>query len=204
MEWALCGNYRPISLLSNISKLIEKLMYVRLYRFFNLHNTLLECQFGFRANHSTSHALISITEKLRDALDTGHFACGVFIDLKKAFDTVDHKILISKLEHYGVRGIIKDWLSSYLDNRKQFVSLNGFKSSLNFITCGFPQGSVLGPLLFLIYITDLSSSVKHSVVHHFADDTNLICINKSLKLLNKHINYDLKGITDWLNGIEYP
>ena len=196
----ICGNYRPISLLSNISKILEKLMYARLYRFLNLYNIIVECQFGFRANHSTSHALISITEKLREALDTGNFACGVFIDLKKAFDTVDHNILIAKLEHYGVRGVVKQWFYSYLNNRNQFVSINGYKSSRKIIKCGVPQGSVLGPLLFLLYINDFSSSVKHSTVHHFADDTNLMCINRSLKQLNQHINYDLKKITDWLNS----
>ena len=195
-----CGNYRPISLLSNISKLFEKLMYSRLYSFLKIYNCLNELQFGFQANHSTAHALLSITEKIRNALDTDHFACGVFIDLRKAFDTVDHKILVKKLEHYGSRGIPKHWFSSYLSNRKQFVSINGFKSSLKQITCGVPQGSVLGPLLFLIYINDLSFSVKHSTVYHFADDTNLLCINKSLKSLCKQINYDLKKLTDWLNG----
>ena len=125
-----CCNYRPISLLSNISKLLEKLMYSRLYNFSNMYNCFSELQFGFRAKHSTSHALISITEKIRTALDTGHYACGVFIDSQKAFDTVDHTILVSKLEYYGVRGIAKSWFSSYLQDRKQFVTLNGFKSSL--------------------------------------------------------------------------
>ena len=195
-----CGNYRPISLLSNISKLLEKLMYSRLYSFLKIYNCLNELQFGFQANHSTTHALLSITEKIRNALDTDHFACGVFIDLRKAFDTVEHKILVKKLEHYGARGIPKHWFTSYLSNRKQFVSINGFKSSLKQISCGVPQGSVLGPLLFLIYINDLSSSVKHSTVYHFADDTNLLCINKSLKSLCKQVNYDLKKLTDWLNG----
>ena len=195
-----CGNYRPISLLSNISKLLEKLMYSRLYSFLNIYNCISELQFGFRAKHSTSHALISITEKIREALDTGHFACGIFIDLQKAFDTVDHDILVSKLEYYGARGVVKNWFSSYLHNRKQFVTINGFNSSLNVIHHGVPQGSVLGPLLFLIYINDLNISVKNSMVHHFADDTNLLYINKSLKVLCKKVNYDLKGITNWLNA----
>ena len=195
-----CGNYRPISLLSNISKLLEKLMYSRLYSFLNIFNCISELQFGFRAKHSTSHALISITEKIRQALDTGHFACGVFIDLQKAFDSVDHDILISKLEYYGVREVVKNWFSSYLKNRKQFVTINGFKSSLCAMNFGVPRGSVLGPLLFLIYINDLSVSVKNSIVHHFADDTNLLYINKSLKVLCKKVNHDLKGITDWLNA----
>ena len=133
------------------------------------------------------------------ALDTGHFACGIFIDLQKAFDTVDHNILVSKLEYYGARGIAKNLFFSYLHNRKQFVTINGFKSSLNDVNYGVPQGSVLGRLLFLIYINDLSFSVKNSMVHHFADDTNLLCINKSIKVLCKKV-YDLKGITDWLNA----
>ena len=163
-------------------------------------NCLSELQFGFRSKHSTSHALISITEKIREAIDSGKFSCGIFIDLQKAFDTVDHSILVSKLEYYGVRGLAKDWFFSYLDNRKQFVSINGFESSHRNIKSGVPQGSVLGPLLFLIYINDLAFSVKHSTVHHFADDTNLLCINKSLKTLYKNMNYDLRGITDWLNG----
>ena len=105
-------------MLSNISKLLEKLMYVRLYRFLNIFNCLSDLQFGFRAKHSTSHALISITEKIREALDTGNFACGIFVDLQKAFDTVDHDILVSKLEHYGARSIAQSWFSSYLKNRK--------------------------------------------------------------------------------------
>ena len=195
-----CVNYRPISLISNISKLLEKLMYSRLYSFLNVYNCLTDLQFGFRAKHSTSHALINITEMIREALDTDHFACGVFIDLQKALDTVDHDILIAKLEYYGARGISKNWFSSYLQNRKQFVSINGFKSSVNSIQFGVPQGSVLGPLLFLIYINDLKLSVKNSIVHHFADDTNLLYINKSIRVLCKKINYDLKGITHWLNA----
>ena len=158
-------------------------------------------QFGFRSNHSTSHALISITEKIQKALDSGQFACGVFIDLQKAFDTVDHDILLNKLLHYGVRGSANSWFKTYMTKRQQSVSINGFKSNPKFIDFGVPQGSVLGPLLFLIYINDLHMSIKHSTVHHFADDTNLLFTTKSLKcILGSKINHDLKGLTDWLNA----
>ena len=195
-----CNNYRPISLLSNISKLIEKIMYSRLYSFLNAYNCLYDLQFGFRAKYSTSHALVSITEKIREALDTGHFACGIFIDLQKAFDTVDHGILLEKLNYYGIRGTPNNWFKSYLCDRKQYVSIYGFNSPLKSIKYGVPQGSVLGPLLFLIYINDLHMSINHSTVHHFADDTNLLHINKSLKNMGSKINSDLKRLVDWLNG----
>ena len=134
------------------------------------------------------------------ALDDGNFAHGIFVDLQKAFDTVDYSTLLSKLCHYGIRGLANKWFESYLANHKQFVSINGFESSTSSITCGVPQGSVLGPLLFLIYINDLHVAIKHCKVHHFADDTNLLIINKSLKRLNKLLNIDLKNLTNWLNG----
>ena len=133
------------------------------------------------------------------ALDDGNFACGIFVDLQKAFDTVDHRILLSKLCHYGIRGLVNKWFESYLANRKQFVSINGFESSTSSITCGVPQGSVLGPLPFLIYVNNLHVVIKHCKVDHFANDTNLLIINKSLKRLNKLLNIDLKNLTNWLN-----
>ena len=164
-------------------------MYKRLYNFLSLHNCFFELQFGFRNKHSTSRALISLTEKIREALDGNNFACGVFIDLKKAFDTVDHNILQSKLEHYGVRGVSNNWFRSYLTNRRQYVSINGSDSKLIGVNIGVPQGSVFGPLLFLVYMNDLHTAIKHSKVHHFADDTNLLNTNKCLKMLNKLLNY---------------
>ena len=134
------------------------------------------------------------------ALDDGNFACGIFVDLHKAFDAVDHSILLSKLCHYGIRALTNKWFESYLANRKQFVSINGFASSTSSIASGVPQGSVLGPLLFLLYINDLHAAIKHRKVLHFADDTNLLIINKSLKRLNKLLNSDLKNLTNWLNA----
>ena len=193
-------NYRPISLLSNINKAFEKIMYERVYKFLSTQNSFFEKQFGFRVKHSTAHALISLTEHIREALDNNKFACGIFIDLKKAFDTVDHGILLKKLSYYGIRGLPNEWFKSYLTERKQFVSINGFDSKILKTSIGVPQGSVLGPLLFLIYINDLNTAIKHSLVHHFADDTNLLHVNSSMQKLNKLLNYDLKSLCNWLKA----
>ena len=113
------NNFRPISLLSIFDKMIEKLMHKRLYEFFEDNNILYELQFGFRKKMSTGHSLVEITEEIKESIDEGRFGCGIFIDLKKAFDTVNHKILLTKLEHYGVRGALLNWFESYLTNRRQ-------------------------------------------------------------------------------------
>ena len=139
-----------------------------------MNDIIYDLQFGFRKKYSTNHALLSIVEKIRTSLDKGLFACGVFVDLEKAFDTVNHQILLSKLDHYGIRGKANDWIKSYLSNREQFVNLNDFTSSKNPIKCGVPQGSILGPLLFIIYINDMNKAIKDCITHHFADDTNLL------------------------------
>ena len=193
-----CSNYRPISLLSNINKIFEKLLYFRLYGFLDKNNVLFAQQFGFRKSLSTSQTLLNISQLIMDSLDKGMYGCGVFIDLQKAFDTVDHKILLEKLYHYGIRGNAHDLLKSYLHNRQQFVSINGFESEKTFVKHGVPQGSVLGPLLFLIYINNLHLAIKYSQVHHFADDTNLLHFNNSLKNLSKKVNLDLKFLYSWL------
>ena len=193
-------NFRPISLLSNFNKIFEKLMHKRVYGYLEEQGLIYEHQFGFRKHHSTSHALIDLTEDIRHALDNNKFSCGVFIDLQKAFDTVDHDILLAKLEHYGIRGIANSWFRSYLKNRKQYVSISGFDSNVTNVDFGVPQGSVLGPLLFLIYINDLHKAIKYSKTRHFADDTCLLIKNDSLKQLNKHLNIDLRLLCNWLKA----
>ena len=179
------SNYRPISLLSNINKIFEKVIFSRVYKYLEFYDCLYEKQFGFRKKHSTSHALISITEQIREALDNNKIAVGIFVDFQKAFDTVNHDILLSKLDHYGLRGNINNWFKSYLTGRKQYVSINGFKSDESVLNHGVPQGSVLGPLLFLIYINDLYACIKFCITYHFADDTNLLGIGNSAKQIQK-------------------
>ena len=123
------SNYCPISLLSNIEKILEKLMHKRLYTFLDNKNIIYDLQFGFR-QYSTSHALINITENIRKALDDGNIGYGVFVDFQKAFDTVDHHILLAKLNYYGISGVSNDWFKSYLSNRHQYVSINRYESGL--------------------------------------------------------------------------
>ena len=116
------------------------------------------------------------------------------------FDTVEHDILLAKLEHYGIRGLANEWFRSYLSNRKQYVSVNGHESSLASVLYGVPQGYVLGPLLYLIYFNDLNQVIKFCKVHHFADDTNLLHFNKSVAKLNNLANQDMENLTVWLNA----
>ena len=192
------SNYRPISLLSNINKILEKLMFTRVNKFLEDNKCLYPLQFGFRTRYSTNLTLINITENIGEALDNKKVAGGVFVDFQKAFDTVNHDILVEKLKYYGIRGIVNDWFASYLSNRTQYVSILGYKSAILGIKHGVPQGSVLGPLLFLVYINDLHKAIHFSKVYHFADDTNLLNICNSSKKLQKQINIDLKLLYKWL------
>ena len=161
-----------------------------MYTFLNKNNVIYKLQFGFRQQYSTSHAWINITGKIRKAPDDGNVGYGVFVDLQKAFGTVDHPILLAKLNHYGIRGVSNDWFKFYLYNHNQYASINGYESGLAVLNCGVPQGSVLGPLLFFLYINDLNPAIKTCKIHHFADDTNLLCLSNSIKKLNKLVNAD--------------
>ena len=144
-----------------------------MYKFLETNNLINSLQFGFRQKHSTSHTLIHLTDKIIERLDKGNFACSIFVDFQKSFNTVNHQIPIQKLNYYGIKGIANNWFSPYLQNKTQFVSINAFDSVVNAICCGVPQGSILGPLFFLIYINDLHFAIKYCKVHYFADDTNL-------------------------------
>ena len=148
-------------------------MHSRLYDYLEEHQVLYKHQFGFRKMMSTGHSLIEITEEIKESIDNGRFGCGIFIDLKKAFDTVNHRILLTKLEHYGVRGSLLKWFESYLTDRRQYVFYNGVSSEMEKITCGVPQGSILGNLIFLIYVNDLPNNLTKLKFYLFADDTNI-------------------------------
>ena len=153
----------------------------------------------FQTKVFNTHALIHLTGQ-REQLDKGNFACGTIVYLQKAFEIVDHDILIQQFNHYDIRGVANNWFSSYLQNRSQYVSINDFNSNLEYIHCSVPQGSVLGQFLFLIYINDINCAIRYCSVHHFADDTNLLNYNNSVKRMNKKVNQDLKNLTNWLNA----
>ena len=154
-----------------------------MYSYLEKNKLIYDHQFGFRAKHSTNHAVMSLTELIKDYRDSGKNVAGIFIDLQKAFDTVNHQIPCDKLKYYGFRGISNNLISSFLSGRKQFISINGHNSGNLDITCGVPQGLTLGPLLFLIYINDLRFCLKYASSSHFADDTCLLYACKKLKTL---------------------
>ena len=200
-EKHLPDNYRPISLLSILNKITEKIMYKRLINFLNKHHILYDYQFGFRENHSTSLALIEIIDNIQKALENGKLVAGLFLDLSKAFDTVDHKILLDKLHHYGIRGLALQWFRNYLDNRKQFTHANGHSSSLKQVKYGVPQGSVLGPLLFLIYINDIANCTDSDCLNRlFADDANVFISRNTAKELKETMTRTLKKLFDWFKA----
>ncbi len=149
-----------MGVLSILNKIIEKLINRRLYQFLQKYDILYKFQFGFRKGHSTSLANIEIVKNIRDEILKGKFVLGAYLDLSKAFDTISHDILFHKLEHVGVSGTPLNWFKGYLTNRNQYVHVNDVHSSLRNLTCGVPQGSVLGPLLILIYMNDIGEIAK--------------------------------------------
>ena len=194
------SNYRPISILCSINKIFEKLLYKRLYKYFSKFKILYEYQYGFRQNHSTIQALIEITDYLKSSIDNKEHVCGIFLDLTKAFDTVDHQILLYKLNNYGVRGIANKLIRSYLTNRCQYVEINKIQSSKKSINYGVPQGSVLGPLLFLIYINDIGRCSQVGKLRIFADDTSGFVAGKNIDEIIANSEILMGNINNWLKS----
>ena len=194
------SNYQPISVLPVISMLFEKLVTNQLYQYVNDNGHYSSGQSGFLRLHSTVACLLKNTDNWYNGMDLGKFVGLVFIDLEKAFYTVDHNILCKKLELYGVQQLELSWFKSYLSNRKQFCRVNGVDSKIGDIEVGVPQGSCLSPLLFLVYINDLSQAVQDCTVSMYADDTTLCYQSRHLTRLNEAINSDLKKLESWLQS----
>ena len=190
-------NYRPISLLPVISKILEKIAYERLYKFLIDNHILNPVQFGFRKGFSTDFAIIQTCDKIINSLANKMHIIGVFMDLSKAFDTINHEILLKKLHNYGIRGTVLSWFRDYLFHRQQYVAFHSSTSSKSYITCGVPQGSILGPLLFLIYINDIIKSSSLLTYVLFADDTSVFYSHKCLNTLVNTLNSELAKISTW-------
>ena len=197
----LYTNYRPISLLNSFSKLLEKIVAKQLTGFLIKHSILYKHQYGFRQGHSTSHPIIHFLNKIYTSLNkpTSEYTLGIFLDLKKAFDTVDYSILLKKLSHYGLRGVSNDWFKNYLNDRTQYVTINGINSKPQTLHCGVPQGSVLGPLLFLLYINDLPQSTNFLTLL-FADDTTFQVSSNNLMDLYESANLELSKAACWFEA----
>ena len=196
----LFNNYRPISILPILSKIFEKLFHKRLYHFLTVNKIIFDKQFGFRPKHSTETALTLLNSQLVNSFEKGEGVIGIFLDFSKAFDTVNFDILLDKCRHYGVRGIPLRWLSNYLKNRFQHVSLSGTCSPKLPISMGVPQGSILGPLLFLIYVNDLPEVPDNLKTVMYADDGNFFVSGKDINCLFNLANTDLTLIGDWLQA----
>ena len=194
----LLENYRPISILPAISKFFERIMFIQIHNHFSMHNLFYSGQYGFRANHSTQFAALELIDRITQDLDQGNMPITILMDLSKAFDTLNHDILIYKLKSYGLSEAALKLMQSYLTNRKQYVEINNTQSTKNDITVGVPQGSILGPLLFIIYINDIihSSTVFRFII--FADDKTLYTTLNTQEDINDILNDELVKINNWL------
>ena len=168
------------------SKILEKIVYNRTVKFLDRNNILGSYQYGFRSKYSTSMALTDIANKIVDSFEENSFLIGIFVDLSKAFDTINHDIMLTKLKHYGIRGLAQSWYNSYLSNRYQCTKYKNCMSESKKIVCGVPQGSLLGPLLFILYINDIVKVSKNPSYILYADDTNILFNGNDLASLQDH------------------
>ena len=196
------SNYRPISLLPSISKIFEKVILEQLATYLDRNNLIHKHQYGFRKNHSTEYTSLHIVDYLNYELDKNRTPTNIYLDLSKAFDSLYHDILLNKLQHYGLCDVAQDLLKSYLTNRKQFVQFNEHSSDMKYTHNGVPQGSILGPLLFLIYINDLPNSSNLFNFLMYADDTTLYCCLEDRASEDKAhtLNIELERVHSWLNA----
>ena len=178
----------------------EKLVYNQLNSFIEKNNIIYNYQFGFRKKHSTEQAILELTDNLKLAIDNKQITCGLFLDFSKAFDTVNHNILLEKLNKYGIRGKPLDWFTSYLTNRQQYIRMNNIDSEMLTMTSGVPQRSTLGPLLFLLYINDLPNCSKKLSFRIFADDTNVFYTGKCLSDIENVMNEEFRKILEYCNN----
>ena len=192
-------NYRPISIISTFSKILEKVVYSQVITFFDKHNIISDRQYGFKKNCSTELAILDLNQYVLSNIESKYSTIGVFLDISKAFDTVRHDILLGKLCNAGIRGITNDWFRTYLADRTQYVSLGSCNSTLSPIMNGIPQGSILGPLLFNLFINDVTFASKKLKYILFADDTTVLMSNSSLSTLVSELNQELINISNWMN-----
>jgi hypothetical protein len=195
---SLFSNYRPISILPAFSKIIEKLAYKRIILFLNKYNILNDYQFGFRKHKSTDMAIHTLVDKFYEAIENDKYMLAVFIDFSRAFDTISHDILLKKLHFYGFRGKAHEWIKNYLTNRKQFVAYTNSYSHIGEISVGVPQGSILGPLLFLLYVNDIHNISNKISCILYADDTTIFANGKDLSEVTQVINTEFQHINEWI------
>ena len=196
----LLNNYRPISVLPVFSKVLERLIFNRIYSFIDQNDILSNHQFGFRKKLSTEMALLTATDKLTQAIDNKEHTIGLFLDLKKAFDTVNIDILLQKLFLYGIRGNALLWFRSYLSTRTQSVKYYNIISSSKPVTIGVPQGSILGPLLFILYINDMPNLLQSAFPIIFADDTTLFISGKNIEVVLETFKNELVNLVEWFRA----
>ena len=191
------SNYRPVSLLPVPGKILEKIFHDHLMKFFDDNNSLCEKQNGFRPHHSTTNSIVELTNDIYNEINCGNVTLAAFIDLKKAFDTVNHNILLEKLNYMGIKGDTLSWIKSYLNNRYQKTICNSTLSDLGKIKCGVPQGSILGPLFFLVYIDDIKNILAENNYQLYADDTVIYCSGKSFEEVHGKLQSILNNFTSW-------